>query len=322
MKTVTIPTSQSPFVVMVNGAKYVYPAGSVQDVPDEVAVVIEAHNKQTAKPNEPVEAPFDCDCGGGGGGGVSWNDLKDKPFYDSPTGGDTLYWDGNTDGLVSVMDMLYKVSDALPTMDDFSNGCIVTFPSGSTYEVTAEQIAEMNAGLTSLIIITEFCFIALEDGADVSGLLLPERGIYCADIMTSLTIPGYTGFPNVKKLDEKYLPEAGADSAGIIKKSDIINTIRCSEPVWVRIGKTTYKDLELYMKYILPTIYWNDTHYYCITLNVYGYWPDGTNLVGKAEAIAIEGTGKTCLLDITLDGTEENSLVTNVTVDYVPKMEQ
>lgn len=90
MKTVTIPTSQSPFVVMVNGAKYVYPAGSVQDVPDEVAVVIEAHNKQTAKPNEPVEAPFDCDCGGGGGAQSDWNQtdssaadfIKNKPFGD------------------------------------------------------------------------------------------------------------------------------------------------------------------------------------------------------------------------------------------------
>lgn len=91
-KVVTIPTYQSPFVVMVNGVKYVFPAGSVQEVPDEVAVVIEANGRK--KPEEPVDAPFDCCEGGGPGGGTQsdWNQtdssaadfIKNKPFGDMP----------------------------------------------------------------------------------------------------------------------------------------------------------------------------------------------------------------------------------------------
>lgn len=43
MKTVKIPGCMSPFVVYINGKKYTYTAGTEQEVPDEVAVVIEQH---------------------------------------------------------------------------------------------------------------------------------------------------------------------------------------------------------------------------------------------------------------------------------------
>lgn len=43
MKKVTIPTCANPFVVIVNGIKYTYPAGETMEVPDDVAVVIEQH---------------------------------------------------------------------------------------------------------------------------------------------------------------------------------------------------------------------------------------------------------------------------------------
>lgn len=47
-KIVKIPTSMSPFVVMVNGHKYVYPAGETVEVPDHVAHIIEQHEKCTS----------------------------------------------------------------------------------------------------------------------------------------------------------------------------------------------------------------------------------------------------------------------------------
>ena len=43
MRTVKIPECMNPFYVEVNGHKYSYPAGTTQEVPEEVAVVIEAH---------------------------------------------------------------------------------------------------------------------------------------------------------------------------------------------------------------------------------------------------------------------------------------
>lgn len=50
MKKVTIPTCANPFVVIINGRKYTYPAGETMEVPDEVADVIEWHVVSQPKP--------------------------------------------------------------------------------------------------------------------------------------------------------------------------------------------------------------------------------------------------------------------------------
>ena len=57
-KSIKIPECANPFVVHVNGKVYSYTAGTEQIVPDEVAVVIEAHNKKHEEAAIPVEAPF------------------------------------------------------------------------------------------------------------------------------------------------------------------------------------------------------------------------------------------------------------------------
>ena len=53
-KTVKIPECMNPFEVFINGKHYSYPAGTTQEVPDDVAAVIEAHEQvheeQTAPP--------------------------------------------------------------------------------------------------------------------------------------------------------------------------------------------------------------------------------------------------------------------------------
>lgn len=70
MKTVTIPTCANPFVVIVNGIKYTYPAGATVSVPDDVAAVIEQHDEAHNNPAPaPVVPPFVPSEGGGGGGG-------------------------------------------------------------------------------------------------------------------------------------------------------------------------------------------------------------------------------------------------------------
>lgn len=43
MKTIMIPECMNPFEVIINGVKHSYPAGTEQEVPDEVAAVIENH---------------------------------------------------------------------------------------------------------------------------------------------------------------------------------------------------------------------------------------------------------------------------------------
>ena len=61
MKVVTIPSCANPFEVCVNGKKYTYPAGDTVVVPDEVAVIIEAHNKKHEPVEHNHEAPFGSD---------------------------------------------------------------------------------------------------------------------------------------------------------------------------------------------------------------------------------------------------------------------
>lgn len=40
MKTVTIPSNESLWTASINGRKYAYPGGTVQEVPDEVAALL------------------------------------------------------------------------------------------------------------------------------------------------------------------------------------------------------------------------------------------------------------------------------------------
>jgi hypothetical protein len=74
MKTVLIPDFMKPdFVCTINGVRYSYPAGTTQEVPDEVADLIENNNDQIPVPAAP---PSNCV--------TSWNDLTDRPFYSEP----------------------------------------------------------------------------------------------------------------------------------------------------------------------------------------------------------------------------------------------
>ena len=43
----TIPSNMNPWICEINGKKYTYPAGTVQDVPTEVAEVIDAYYKKS-----------------------------------------------------------------------------------------------------------------------------------------------------------------------------------------------------------------------------------------------------------------------------------
>lgn len=66
-KVVKIPDCSNPFEVIINNNKYRYPAGATVEVPDEVAAIIEAHEKQhDEEAKHKIDPPFDC-CGGEGG---------------------------------------------------------------------------------------------------------------------------------------------------------------------------------------------------------------------------------------------------------------
>lgn len=183
-----------------------------QEMPEDYVCVenkvISKHYVETVKQDlteaEKAQARRNIDVG-------SWNDLTDKPFGESSTGGDTLTWDGNTNGLVSNFGLFYKVSDAIVTIDDLANGFLFTstYSDGSTREYInpIEQITPMNGILFGQHVV----FVSPEGvGLDLGGVTVDEVGVYLGrnseSYVSSVTISGYTGFPKVERMDEKYMP--------------------------------------------------------------------------------------------------------------------
>lgn len=126
--------------------------------------------------------------------------------------GDTLTFDGNTDGLVSVEGMLFKVSDAVPTYADIAKGGYVT-ANGEKQAFSAEDFSEdevvLGGGVLSMGPVTIVPPEAV--GVLVEGITFPAPGTYFAYsveagmLTTELQLNGYTGFTSVKKLEPKYV---------------------------------------------------------------------------------------------------------------------
>lgn len=157
-----------------------------------------------------------------GGGVSSWNDLTDKPFGEVP--GDTLAWDENTDDRVHAdVDgaMFVKVSDAVPTAADLSNGLTIdlSIPGGPVVNTLTIDGATAQSsmiadgfGFLDAIAIVPTDNYTTDPSVLGAALTFPEAGLYymfAAGQMcvSSVTIPGYTGFTITKKIDPAYLPD-------------------------------------------------------------------------------------------------------------------
>ena len=139
-----------------------------------------------------------------------WDKIDDKPFGETTVGGDTLTWDGNTEGLVNMECdglILYKISDATPSYADVSDGITVSFAGE---ELATSSFIDSGLGIlvdsdsVSIWIVHESAV-----GVDIDGFIPPETGFYVtgewADMALTFTINGYTGFPTTK-LKKEYLP--------------------------------------------------------------------------------------------------------------------
>ena len=61
-KTITIPTGYgNPVVVVINGVKYIYPAGSEQTVPDAVAALLESNAEEAVIYGRRATSPLEAD---------------------------------------------------------------------------------------------------------------------------------------------------------------------------------------------------------------------------------------------------------------------
>lgn len=130
-----IPEDMRPWECNVNGVKYVYPAGTEQNVPAEVAALIDAYWEK-----QEVDYPET---------GISFNDLRDRPFGESTE----VLFDQRVeftdlDGFIGAMGIPF--SEALESGKHYE----VTF-NGSSYPcvavvVTEEQTALGNLGIAGL----------------------------------------------------------------------------------------------------------------------------------------------------------------------------
>ena len=158
-------------------------------------------------------------------GKAYWGQPEGYPYKEGKIS-NTLTWDGNTDGLVSVGGSFYKVSDAVPILSDFSNGIsfISTYIPDLTEEevqIPADLINELTPGVVMIGEGEGGIFVSSEGiGTDIgNGLIFDEPGTYFIKtrrgFVSSLTIPGYTGFTKteVHPMAPEFLP-AGASTGG------------------------------------------------------------------------------------------------------------
>lgn len=173
---------------------------------------------------------------------TGWSELEDKPFGEVP-GTDTVYWDGNREGLVKAEGYnRYLVSTAAPTLADFENGASNTKLQSGTESTTnlgmGTAIYEAGEGC----IVVGNTIVALKDGATLGDEVYPKKGTYFTWIgnnsyTTRLTINGYTGFLVSKKIDSKYLPD---DICGVPSTADAVDgaflRVVDGTPTWASIA--------------------------------------------------------------------------------------
>ena len=152
---------------------------------------------------------------------ITWENLQDKPFGEVVGYGDTLtvnksVLEGNI--VTDTAGVLVKVSDAVPTIDDFINGLTVSVPNETPMQIPYEELLGAYNGFG--VVGSDFFFVAPSDNfvvdlGDEGSLTFPEKGFYSAVFFfdmfetISYTIPNYKGFATttLKQIDEKYLPD-------------------------------------------------------------------------------------------------------------------
>lgn len=142
-----------------------------------------------------------------------FTDIADAIRAKGGGGGDTLTWDG------SISDQMYvnfgegvylvKISDAIPSIEDFTSGGVVKKSNNETIIFTADGIGHVT---DNIIMDNEGLFvIVLQDNANLGdSYVFQEKGFYVGYsdeyYISSVTINGYTGFAS--KIVADNFPEA------------------------------------------------------------------------------------------------------------------
>jgi hypothetical protein len=155
-----------------------------------------------------------------GGGVTSWNDLEDKPFYET---GWSIGWDGNTEGLdyvdltASLGVMLYNVAEP-KTREELIGVTVKYF-----YHDNPEQIIEFVITENHILNTSNDKIFLISDGNDLQfgvaleggSTTLPMFGDFPLELQSAgiwIVVPFnytvfYIGNIDIKKIDKKYLPD-------------------------------------------------------------------------------------------------------------------
>lgn len=234
---------------------------------------------------------------GSSGGVSSWNDLTDKPFGDEVTEiyGDTVTWDGNVDGHDAVGNDIFtycRVSDAVPTMEDFAKGGQIVFknPDGAEEVLGFDDLNDYGLGW----IQSGYFVVIQQDNITTLGYTWKKTGVYFMKAddggiahTASLTINGYTGFKTVNKtvktIDPKYLPEGGF---GYSKMVEIVPETKYTleDQGGGMMGAMIAEEFPMVAGETYDVV-WNGVSYKCEALECDG--PNGQTMVAIGDVAAM-----------------------------------
>lgn len=240
-KTVKIPDNMRPWEATINGLKYVYPAGTTQEVPDEVAALIERiSNVQPEK--EPNMPPF------AGGAQADMNAAEGEPGHVL----NRTHWVEYAELLPPTVaietgeDNQYMIA---PTIEGVTAGGTYTVNyNGTNYECVGADLSDLIPGAVGLgdtgfwetgeptgthpfSMAVLPADAAAEMGAGAS--ILPLDGASSATVSISGEV--------VHKLDPKFLPDdIGGLFTVVIKATpyaDSLNVFYCSASYQAALAK-------------------------------------------------------------------------------------
>ena len=142
------------------------------------------------------------------GNSVKWDNIEDKPFYDSHKV--IFEWDGDTsDLLVENLGqgyLLHKISDSVITYEE-AIGATATIVVAGTGEIRTVTITEDDLMLNgNLMVFSDLIYVALENNSDTGAKL--SKGIWHLSpaMYGTYTYVSELAVDSFKPLDAKYIP--------------------------------------------------------------------------------------------------------------------
>lgn len=145
----------------------------------------------------------------------------------------TITWDGDTSGLVSVGDILYKVANYTEVNKSDLIGGIISLQNDDTHPTpfVIEENEINDTFVPNAILIGDYAiFVSEPTSFDMYNFA--EPGIYFAKTGTRYTESLTYGNETIHKIDEKYLPSSGAmmvtvdyDAGGVLRANKTFTEI-------------------------------------------------------------------------------------------------